>query len=182
MSRVGKKPIPIPSGVTVMINDRLVSVKGKDVELSERLPNGIRVESDANEIRVIAENEQRSDIRANWGLARALIANMVTGVTQGFEKKLEINGVGYNAKLAGKNLELKVGFSHLVRVEAPEGVTFSVDGNVITVRGASRQAVGQIAAEIRKVKKPEPYKGKGIKYQDEIIRRKAGKVVKASGE
>lgn len=182
MSRVGKKPIPIPPDVSVTVSDSAVSVKGKTAELSERLPSGIRVETDEKEIRVIADNPDRSDIRANWGLARALIANMVTGVTEGFEKKLEINGVGYNAKLSGKDIELKVGFSHMVRVLAPEGITFSVDGNVITVKGASRQAVGQIAAEIRKVKKPEPYKGKGIKYQDEIIRRKAGKVVKASGE
>ena len=181
MSRIGKQPIHIPDGVTITVDGNIVRVKGKNAELSERMPNGVNIVVDDSELRVEIQSS-RSDIRANWGLARALIANMVTGVTEGYEKKLEINGVGYGAQMKGKDIELKVGFSHPVLIKSVDGVEYSVEGNVISVKGASKQQVGQLAAEIRKVRKPEPYKGKGIKYVDEVIRRKAGKVVKAAGE
>lgn len=181
MSRIGKQPVAIPEGVTVEVDGSVVRVKGKNAELTETMPHGVIVSVNDSEVAVEIKHS-RSDIRANWGLARALIANMVVGVTEGYEKKLEINGVGYGAQMKGKDIELKVGFSHPVSVKAVEGIEFAIDGNVITVKGASKQQVGQMAAEIRKVRKPEPYKGKGIKYIDEIVRRKAGKVVKAAGE
>ncbi|MBI3120433.1 MAG: 50S ribosomal protein L6 [Candidatus Kerfeldbacteria bacterium] len=181
MSRIGKQPVAIPESVTVSQDGDVLRVKGPKAELRFGIPEHVQVAIQDKEVNVTVSDPENADQRAKWGLVRALIANMVHGVTQGFERKLEINGVGYRAQLKGKDLELFVGFSHSVVVHAEEGVQFSVDGNVITVSGADRQRVGELAAMIRRVRKPEPYKGKGIKYQEEQIRRKAGKVVKAAG-
>lgn len=183
MSRVGKKPILIPSGVEVTINGQTVVVKGPKAELSETINNTVKIEMvDAEagkEVLVSVADATNKNERAQWGTARALIANMVKGVTEGFSKQLEVNGVGYRVNLQGNTLVLNVGFSHEVRVDMPEGVQAAVEGNVITLTSASKHAVGQLADAIRKIRKPEPYKGKGIKYVDEVIRRKAGKTQKA---
>ena len=183
MSRVGKKPITIPSGVDVTISGQTVVVKGPKGELQETLNNAVSfsiVDVDGGkEVHVTVGNEEEKNDRAQWGTARALIANMVTGVTDGFSKKLEVNGVGYRVNLQGRNLVLNVGFSHEVRVDLPEGIDATVEGNVITITGANKHDVGSLADSIRKIRKPEPYKGKGIKYAEEVIRRKAGKSQKA---
>jgi large subunit ribosomal protein L6 len=177
MSRIGKKPIPVPAGVSVELNDRLVKVKGPKGELTFNGPAGIGVEFDAaaKEIRVSRPNDQRQN-RALHGLTRALLNNMVDGVQKPFEKKLEIQGVGYNAQLSGTSLRLQVGFANTITLEVPKGVTVQVvDPTHITVSSPDRHAVGQFAADIRRVRPPEPYKGKGIRYEGEVVRRKAGK-------
>src|ERR671934_68634 len=180
MSRIGKKPIPVPSGVTVSIEPELVRVHGPRGELQERIPRDIAVEQEGEEL-LVKRPSDRGEHRALHGLTRTLVANMVEGVTTGFEKRLEIVGVGYRAALKGKALELAVGFSHPVTVEAPAGIEFEVPApNRITVRGNDKQAVGEIAANIRKVRKPEPYKGKGIRYEGEYVRKKAGKAAKGA--
>ena len=183
MSRVGKKPIPLPSGVDVSVNGQTVTVKGAKGELRETLNGAVTVQvvdaDGAKEIQVTMQQEDAQGQRAQWGTARALIANMVTGVTQGFTKQLEINGVGYRANLQGRILVLNVGFSHEVKVEPPKGVDVVVEGNMIIITGANKHDVGAFADQVRKIRKPEPYKGKGIKYADEVIRRKAGKAQKA---
>jgi len=175
MSRIGKQPIPVPAGVDVFIEPELVRVKGTRGELEERVSRDMTVEQEDGTI-VVKRPTDRGEHRALHGLTRSLIANMVTGVTEGFEKRLEIQGVGYRANLRGKNIELAVGYSHSVTIDAPDGIEFEVPvPTQIIVRGNSKQAVGEIAAQIRKVRPPEPYKGKGIRYVDEYVMRKVGK-------
>lgn len=174
MSRVGKSPIPVPSGVTVTIEPDTITVNGTKGSLSQFTMPGITVRQDSDQLIVSRINDEPKN-RAKHGLMRALLNNMVQGVSTGFSKKLEINGVGYRANMAGMNLRLNLGFSHDVTYEIPTGVTANVEQNVITISGIDKQQVGQVAADIRKLKKPEPYKGKGIKYQDERIIRKSGK-------
>lgn len=179
MSRIGKKPILIPAGVTVNITDGFIMVKGPRGELNKKIVPGTSVEVKNGEILVGFTKESKKS-SALWGLSRSLIANMVFGVVSGFEKKLEIEGVGFRASLDGNGLTLLLGFSHPVKVETPSGINFKVEKNNITVSGIDKELVGQTAAEIRSLKKPEPYKGKGIKYQGEIIRRKVGKKATAT--
>lgn len=174
MSRIGKLPINIPSGVTITIDKTLVTVKGSKGELSQEILPGISVVQNDDNIIVTRESDEPI-YRSRHGLMRSLIQNLVTGVTQGFSKQLEVNGVGFRVSLAGSDLKLKLGFSHEITYTIPEGIVASVDQNKITVSGIDKQRVGQIAAEIRELKKPEPYKGKGIKYIDEHIIRKSGK-------
>ena len=181
MSRIGKKPVPIPAGVTVDLKDETLKVKGPKGELALTIHPKVTVSKNDSEIIVSVKHPDEKSERALWGLFRALINNMVVGVTTGFTKILEINGVGYKAASSGKKLVLNLGFSHPIEMEVPPGLEAKVEKNVITITGSDRQAVGQFAAVVRSQRKPEPYKGKGIKYQDEIIRRKAGKVVKAVG-
>ena len=175
MSRIGKQPIPVPAGVAVSIEPERVIVNGPKGELSERVAREISVEMVDSEIRVTRPTD-RSEHRALHGLTRSLIANMVTGVTDGFEKRLEIQGVGFRAMLRGRDLELALGYSHPVPVKAPDGIEFEVPMPTrIVVKGASKQRVGEVAAYIRKQRKPEPYKGKGIRYEGEYVARKVGK-------
>jgi large subunit ribosomal protein L6 len=179
MSRVGKEPIAIPSGVDVTLEGRRVVVKGPNGTLSHRAPEAITVSRDGDTLVVTRPDDEREN-RALHGLTRSLVHNMVVGVSQGFSRELEIVGVGYRAQAQGPSkLELQVGFSHPVRFEAPEGVTFEVPQPTrIVVRGADKQLVGQVAADVRKSRPPEPYKGKGIRYADERVQRKAGKSAK----
>lgn len=182
MSRIGKQPIEIPEKVEVKIDGSLVSVKGPKGSLEQKIHPLVKVELKENTIVLSVNKPENSEEGALWGLFRSLLANMVEGVTGGFEKKLEINGVGYKARMEGKNkLILNVGYSHPVDFNLPEGIDGQVDANVITISGIDKQLVGETAANIRKVRKPEPYKGKGIKYIDEVIRRKVGKAA-AKGE
>ncbi len=179
MSRVGKSPIPIPSGVEVSIHGPRVSVKGPKGELAHEAPPSITVTREGDELVVTRPDDER-DNRALHGLTRSLVNNMVVGVSEGYSRELEIVGVGYRATAQGPaRLELQVGFSHPVHFEAPEGISFEVPAPTrITVRGCDKQLVGQVAADIRKIRKPEPYKGKGIRYADERVQRKAGKSAK----
>lgn len=183
MSRVGKKAIQIPKGVDVTVNGQTVKVKGSKGELSQELNATVTVTlcsgDEGQEIQFAVAQEDEKFERAQWGTARALVANMIEGVTEGFQKKLEINGVGFRVNLQGKTLVLNVGFSHDVRVELPAGLQAQVDANMITISGVDKQLVGSFADTLRKIRKPEPYKGKGIKYAEETIRRKAGKAQKA---
>ena len=181
MSRIGRQPIPLPAGVTVTVDPELVTVKGPMGELSERIPRDISVKQSAIEggdgqQLVVTRPTDRGEHRALHGLTRTLVANMVTGVTDQFEKRLEIQGVGYRAQLKGRDLELALGYSHPVAIKAPEGIEFEVPQPTrITVRGPSKQQVGEVAALIRKQRKPEPYKGKGIRYEGEFVAKKVGK-------
>lgn len=172
MSRIGKKPIEIPAGVEVKVEGKQVSVKGPKGALTYEVRPEVKVEIKEGKILVSLLKE---DALAFWGLTRALIANMVKGVVSGYEKKLEITGVGFRANVEGQDLVLNIGFSHPVKIKAPESINFSVEKNIITVSGVDKGLVGQIAAKVRKARPPEPYKGKGIKYVDEQIRRKEGK-------
>src|SRR3954469_7175134 len=175
MSRIGKRPIEIPAGVTITVDPGRVTVHGPNGELRQVVPTRIAIEQEDATLTVTRPTD-RGDDRALHGLTRTLIANMVEGVTKGFEKRLEIQGVGYRAALAGSNLELQVGYSHPVRITPREGISFEVPiPTQIVVRGIDKQIVGQTAAEIRKVRPPEPYKGKGIRYEGEYVRRKVGK-------
>jgi large subunit ribosomal protein L6 len=175
MSRIGKRPIELPSTVAVAITAGRVQVNGPLGELSQQVPTRMQIEQRDGEI-VVTRPTDRGEDRALHGLTRSLIANMVEGVTKGFEKRLEIQGVGYRATLKGTTLELAVGFSHPVSIEPPAGITFEVpQPTQVTVKGSDKQAVGEIAAKIRKVRPPEPYKGKGIRYEGERVRRKVGK-------
>jgi large subunit ribosomal protein L6 len=179
MSRVGQAPITIPDGVTVTLTGNGVQVKGPKGELNRIIPEGIAVSQEDGVITVTREGDAR-EVKALHGLIRSLIANMVLGVTQGFEKSLEIHGVGYRAAKQGNDIELAVGFSHSVKKTAPSGIEFDVPTPTrITVRGIDKELVGQTAAEIRAIKKPEPYKAKGIRYEGEHVRRKGGKAAKA---
>lgn len=185
MSRIGKKPIEIPNGVEVkIVADDLqrikVSVKGSKGSLEVAIPKGVQIEQKDKELILTVANPDSGDEKALWGLSRTLVNNAIIGVTEGFIKELEINGVGFKVALQGKKLVLNVGFSHPVEYDLPEGITAEVEKNNIKISGIDKQLVGQVAAEIRSIKKPEPYKGKGIKYIDEQIRRKAGKVVKSA--
>jgi large subunit ribosomal protein L6 len=178
MSRIGKNPIPVPSGVDVTIADRVITVKGPKGTLSREIPGVITVRQQEAELLVERPDDERQN-RAQHGLTRSLVANMVQGVTEGFTKELEIIGVGYRAAAQGAGLELALGFSHPVRVAAPEGIEFEVPAPTrIVVRGIDKERVGQVAADIRKIRKPEPYKGKGVRYLGEQIQRKAGKTGK----
>jgi len=175
MSRIGRKPISVPDGVTVEVAPGRVAVKGPKGELSQGLSTEMKVEQ-ADGVLTIERPTNRGEHRALHGLTRSLIANMVEGVTEGFEKRLEIQGVGYRAQLKGKNLELALGYSHPVSVEAPDGIEFEVpQPTEVVVRGIDKQLVGQVAADIRKRRPPEPYKGKGIRYRGEHVARKVGK-------
>src|ERR687896_1221895 len=175
MSRIGKRPIEIPSTVAVALSPGRVQVNGPLGELSQQVPTRMQIEQQDGNI-VVTRPTDRGEDRALHGLTRTLIANMVEGVTKGFEKRLEIQGVGYRAQLKGADLELAVGFSHPVTVKPRDGITFDVPTPTeIVVKGIDKQLVGQTAAEIRKVRPPEPYKGKGIRYRDEQVRRKVGK-------
>ena len=175
MSRIGKQPITVPSGVEVAIEPELVIVKGPKGELSERVARDIDVKQEDGQI-LVSRPTDRGEHRALHGLTRSLIANMVEGVTEGFEKQLEIQGVGYRAQLQGKKLVLALGYSHPVELDAPEGIDFEVPQPTrIIVRGISKQVVGEVAANIRKKRPPEPYKGKGIRYDGEYVARKVGK-------
>ncbi len=179
MSRVGKQIIIIPSGVEVKQDGNVIVVKGPKGQLMQELHKQVRVEIADGKISVKIENENDKSQRALWGLFAVLIKNMVTGVTAGFTKDLEINGVGFKAIVMGRVLNLSVGFSHKVDFKIPDGIEIKVEGNKISVSGFDKQLVGETAAQIRKTKKPEPYKGKGIKYATEKIRRKAGKAAGA---
>ena len=175
MSRIGKKPIPLPENVTVSIEPEVVRVNGPRGELSERVPRAITVEQRDGEL-VVTRPTDRAEHRALHGLTRSLVANMVEGVTTGFQKRLEIQGVGYRAQLKGRDLELALGYSHPVPIKAPDGIEFEVPQPTrIVVKGISKQLVGETAAVIRKQRPPEPYKGKGIRYEGEYVARKVGK-------
>ena len=175
MSRIGRKPIPVPTGVTVTIDPHVVRVHGPKGELFERIPRDISVAQAGEELNVTRPTD-RGEHRALHGLTRSLVANMVQGVTEGFSKTLEIQGVGYRAQLKGKDIELAVGYSHPVQVKAPDGIEFEVPAPTqIVVKGNSKQMVGEVAARIRKVRPPEPYKGKGVRYVGEYVARKVGK-------
>jgi large subunit ribosomal protein L6 len=175
MSRIGRQPIELPTGVNVSISPGRVMVNGPLGELSQQLPSRMKVEQSNGTI-VVTRPTERGEDRALHGLTRTLIANMVEGVTKGFEKRLELQGVGYRAALQGADLRLDVGYSHPVVMKARQGISFEVPSNTeIVVKGVDKQLVGQTAAEIRKVRPPEPYKGKGIRYQGEYVRRKVGK-------
>jgi large subunit ribosomal protein L6 len=175
MSRIGRKPIPVPSGVTVAISPAEVRVNGPRGELAERIPRDITVVQEGDEL-VVRRPTDRGEHRALHGLTRSLVANMVEGVTSGYQKALEIQGVGYRAQLRGRDLELALGFSHPVPIKAPQGIEFEVPQPTrVVVKGISKQLVGETAANIRKKRPPEPYKGKGIRYEGEHVARKVGK-------
>jgi len=176
MSKIGKLPIEIPEGVSVVIEDGSVKVTGPNGVIEKRVTRGIRVEKRDGSISVVLKDKR---LKAMYGTTRAIIANMVCGVTSGWSKTLELVGVGYRASLDKNTLTLLVGFSHPVKIEAPEGVSFKVEKTNVIVQGVDKELVGQIAAKIRAVRPPEPYKGKGIRYSDEIVRRKPGKAAKA---
>lgn len=184
MSRVGKQPISVPSGVEVKLGAEQAQIKGPKGELQVPLNAGVIVEQDGDQIQVNVQKPDDRDQRALWGLTRALLANAVSGVSEGFEKGLVVVGVGYRAEMKGKNLDMSLGFSHPVVVEAPAGIEFSVEGApagidsaqaLVKVSGPDKELVGRTAANIRGIRPPEPYKGKGIRYSDEFVRRKAGK-------
>ncbi|MFN3301536.1 MAG: 50S ribosomal protein L6 [Patescibacteria group bacterium] len=175
MSRIGKKPIEIPSGVEVKIENGFISVKGPRGELSLKLHPKVIVEKKDSLIKVSVKNPQEKKERALWGTFQRLITNMIIGVTKGYEKKLELVGLGYRASLSQNKLILNVGFSHEVEFNLPEGIEAKVEKNIITISGNDKQLVGEIAARIRKIRPPEPYKGTGIRYFKEVIRKKAGK-------
>ncbi|MBC6435926.1 50S ribosomal protein L6 [Nostoc sp. HG1] len=178
MSRIGKRPIPVPSKVTVTINGQHVAVKGPKGELSRTLPPEVEVVQEGDTVLVNRRNESRP-ARQRHGLCRTLIANMVEGVSQGFQKRLEIQGVGYRALVQGRNLVLNVGYSNPVQIEPPDGIQVAVENNTnVIVSGIDKEIVGNTTARIRAVRPPEPYKGKGIRYAGEVVRRKAGKAGK----
>ena len=175
MSRIGRKPISLPAGVEVSVVDQTVTVKGPKGVLTQTIPERITVVKEDDQLLVQRPSDQKQD-RAFHGLTRALVANMVEGVTNGFQKKLEMVGVGYRASMNGNKLVLAIGFSHPVEIDPPEGISFEVPAvTKITIMGIDKQLVGNTAAHIRAIREPEPYKGKGIKYENEVIRRKAGK-------
>lgn len=174
MSRIGKLPIDIPSGVTITIDPDNITVAGSKGTLTQFTMPGVTVKHEEGQVIVTRDNDEPQN-RAKHGLMRALINNMVNGVSQGFSKQLELNGVGYRVALSGNGLKMNLGFSHEVNYALPTGITATVEGNIITISGIDKQQVGQVAAEIRALKKPEPYKGKGLKYVGERIIRKSGK-------
>ena len=178
MSRIGRKSIPVPSGVDVTISGQTVKVKGPKGELSHTLAEPITIERAENELVVKRPNDERK-AKELHGLSRTLVANMVVGVTDGYRKSLEIAGTGYRVTAKGSDIELALGFSHPVNVPAPDGITFRVETNTrLHVEGIDKQKVGEVAANIRKLRRPDPYKGKGVRYHDEVVRRKAGKAGK----
>jgi large subunit ribosomal protein L6 len=179
MSRIGKQPIPVPSGVDVTIDGQQISVKGPKGTLAHTVAEPITVERDEDGVLAVKRPDDERRSRALHGLTRSLVNNLVVGVTEGYEKKLEIHGVGYRVLLKGSDLEFSLGFSHPVKVSPPEGITFAVEGPTkFSVKGIDKQSVGEVAANIRKLRKPDPYKGKGVRYAGEKIRRKVGKTGK----
>ena len=180
MSRLGKLPIELPAGVSAQLTNDCLTVKGPRGELKQTLLKTVAVEIGEAEIKVSVADPDNKRQRAFWGLFRSLIKNMVEGVSHGFEKKLEVNGVGYKVSGSGSKLNFSLGYSHSIDFVLPAGVTAVVDGKIITLSGADKQLVGETAARIRRLRKPEPYKGKGIKYLDEVLRRKAGKTAAAA--
>jgi large subunit ribosomal protein L6 len=180
MSRIGRKPLPMPKGVTIAQKPGTVSVKGPKGELSKPLPAGVSIKTEADKILVLRADDSR-DNRAKHGLMRAHLANMVKGVTDGWTRELEINGVGYRAEVAGDTMTMALGYSHPVVFKLPKGVTAKVDKNRIMLTSADRDLVGQTAAKVRELRAPEPYKGKGVKYVEEVIKRKVGKAGATSG-
>ncbi|MDX1765827.1 MAG: 50S ribosomal protein L6 [Candidatus Saccharimonadales bacterium] len=181
MTRVGKQPIKIPDGITVETTEGIVAVKGTKGSMEQAILSLLNVAVKEGQVFVERQNDEKV-ARSNQGLMRSLISNMIEGVSQGFKKQLEVEGVGFKVNLAGKNLKLSLGFSHEINYAIPEDIEASVDGNTITIEGVNKQRVGQIAAEIRALRKPEPYKGKGIHYVGEQILRKAGKAAVGTGE
>lgn len=181
MSRIGKKPIEIPAGIEVKLEGNTVTVKGAKGELSREFRPEVKIEIKDNIITTSISSEEKLS-KALWGLTRVLIFNMIIGVSEGFEKKLEIQGVGYKAEIQGEKINLSMGYSHPVILDIPKGLTTIVEKNIITITGINKEDVGQFAANIRKVRKPEPYKGKGIRYVGEYVRRKVGKKVAGAGE
>lgn len=181
MSRIGKKPIQIPQGVNVETRENFIIVKGPKGENKVALHPHVKIVKTDDNITVSVHNPENKADKSLWGLFRALIANQVIGVTTGFEKKLEMQGVGFKANVQGKSLVLEVGFSHQVNIEIPSGLEASVEKNVINIKGIDKELVGAFAARVRAIKKPEPYQGKGIRYVGEVVRRKAGKAAKAAG-
>lgn len=181
MSRLGKAPIELGEKTQAKLENGFAIVKGPKGELREKIHELVKVDISEKEVKVSVGNPKNKNERALWGLFRSLIKNMVVGVEEGFEKKLEINGVGFKAAVSGRSVILNVGFSHPVDYALPEGINALVEGNVITISGIDKQLVGEVTAQIRRIKKPEPYKGKGIKYIDEVIIRKVGKTA-AKGE
>ena len=175
MSRLGKLPITLPAGSSASVAQDFLVVKGPKGELQVPINNLVTVSVEGSDIVITPKDMEAKNVSAMWGLAWSLVRNAVIGVSEGFSKKLEINGVGYRASLACNKLNMNLGFSHPIEFPLPAGITATVEGNAITIFGASKQQVGEVAAQIRKIRKPEPYKGKGVKYSDEIIRRKAGK-------
>ena len=184
MSRIGKLPIAIPDGVTVSFKDHVLTVKGPSGELTQSFPLQVSIDVQESEKAMVVSvaNPKKKQQSAYWGMARSIAENMVIGVTEGFKKELEINGVGYRAEMSGSKIVLHLGYSHPIELELPKGVDVEVQKNTINVSGIDKQAVGEFAATIRKQRKPEPYKGKGIKYIDEHVRRKAGKQLKGTAE
>lgn len=180
MSRIGKKPIELPEGVEVNLSGQTLTVSGPKGSLSCVLPREIAVEIENNTLKVLPKKKSQKN-KALHGTLRAIIANNIEGVTNGWSKVLELVGTGYRAELSGKTLTLSVGYSHPVKIEALDGIEFKAEKTQITISGIDKELVGQIAAEIRQVRPPEPYKGKGIRYKDEVVRRKPGKVAKAQG-
>lgn len=181
MSKVGRSPITIPAGVTVKLDNSVATVTGSKGTLSHNIPRGIKLEIKDNTL-TVTRNSDDKPIRALHGVTRACLANLVTGVTVGFTKNLELVGTGYRARMQGKTLVLSLGFSHEIEYVPPEGITINVENtNLITISGIDKQVVGEVAATIRSYRKPEPYKGKGVRYQGEVVRKKAGKAAKAAG-
>lgn len=178
MSKIGKKPISLPKDVQVKVDDSFIYVKGPKGELKRSLPDGMGVKIDVESLAI--EPRNRED-RAMWGLTRALVRNMVRGVSDGFEEVLEFQGVGYKATVKGNDLEMGLGYSHPITIKAPEGITFKVEKNVVRIQGIDNELIGKVATEIREWRRPEPYKGSGIRYQGEIIKKKAGKKAVAAG-
>ncbi|RAY15141.1 50S ribosomal protein L6 [Actinomadura craniellae] len=178
MSRIGRLPVPVPGGVDIKVDGQAVTVKGPKGELKHTVAEPIKVELTDGEVKVLRPSDENT-VRALHGLTRSLINNMVVGVTEGYSKTLEIQGVGYRVQAKGKNLEFSLGYSHPITVEPPEGITFTVERpTILKVEGIDKQKVGEVAANIRKLRKPDPYKGKGVRYQGEQIRRKVGKAGK----
>lgn len=181
MSRIGKIPVEVPKDVKIILDDFKIVVKGSKGELFFNIPKGIKVKFENDQVVVSQEEKTKNITKALFGLTRAMVANMVKGVSVGFEKKLELSGVGFRSQVNGNELVLSLGFSHPVKIQAPVGISFAVKDNVISIIGIDKALVGNTAAVIRAIKPPEPYKGKGIKYLGEKIRRKAGKSAKAVG-
>jgi large subunit ribosomal protein L6 len=181
MSKLAKKPVSILEGVNVVFENDMVKVNGPKGNLFFRIPAGVEVKTAEGRLTVSLKDKNNQDLKPVLGLTRAMISNMVTGVSKGFEKRLELSGVGYRAQVTGRDLSISVGFSHPVIVKAMDGLTFTVAENIIIISGMDKDLVGNMAAKIRAIRPPEPYKGKGIKYQNEKIRRKVGKAAKALG-
>ncbi|MBI2031425.1 MAG: 50S ribosomal protein L6 [Candidatus Levybacteria bacterium] len=181
MSKIGKKPVSVKEGVSAQVQGHEVKITGPKGSLLFKIPNGVSVDISENKIQISQKNKNKEENKALYGLTRSMINNMVIGVSEGFEKRLELSGVGYRAQIVGADLTLHLGFSHPVKITPPEGIKLSVAENNIIISGMDKALVGDIASKIRSIRPPEPYKGKGIKYKGEKIRRKAGKAAKAVG-